>query len=133
VTKRKPASLSDLPEQVVAARCPVDVETLRIWAREAGQRFVLTDLAACDGSRAVLEELGRAFAFPEWFGANLDALGDCLTDLIESDPNGLVAVLDHLPRGPSLGEADRKWLLEVFRDALESFADAGVPLRVYYR
>lgn len=30
---------------------------------------------------AVLDAIAAALAFPEWFGRNLDALYDCLTDL----------------------------------------------------
>lgn len=55
-----------------------------------------------------MEALGRALALPEWWGRNLDALHDCLTDLgrpvrlelrgraaLEADPfgRGLLRVL----------------------------------------
>lgn len=37
------------------------------------------------GGRAViLEGIGEALGFPDYYGANLDALWDCLTDLTES-------------------------------------------------
>ncbi len=131
--KRPPISLADLPAHFVAARSSVDTEELRRWAGEAGQRFVLADLSACDDRKAVLQEIGRAFAFPDWYGANLDALYDCLTDLAEPGAAGLVVVLDHLPRTARFDKDQRTRLLDVFRDALEPFSEAGVPLRVYYR
>jgi len=36
-----------------------------------------------DGITAIHDRLARELAFPEWYGRNLDALFDCLTDLAE--------------------------------------------------
>lgn len=33
------------------------------------------------GREEAMEQLGRALALPEWWGRNLDALHDCLTQL----------------------------------------------------
>ncbi len=41
-----------------------------------------------DGVDALYRAIGDALGFPDWFGANLDALWDCLTDLAE--PTALV-------------------------------------------
>jgi RNAse (barnase) inhibitor barstar len=131
VKRKTAAALADLPAYGVQSLA-WSVEQLRRWTQEAGHRFVLVDLAGCDSSREVLVQFGHAFAFPEWYGANLDALYDCLTDLIESGVDGVVVVIDHLPQGAQFGARQRTALLDVFRDALEPFADAGVPLRVYY-
>ena len=35
----------------------------------------------CITKKEALAEIGRAFNFPEYYGENLDALYDCLTDL----------------------------------------------------
>ena len=131
--QRPPASLADLPAHTVAARGSLAVDELRRWADAAGQRFVLADLSGCADPRSVLIALGRAFAFPAWYGANLDALYDCLTDLAEPGAAGVLVVLDHLPSTPRFDAEQRARLLDVFRDALEPFAAAGVALRVYYR
>ena len=34
-----------------------------------------------DGLAAIHEQLAAELAFPQWYGKNLDALHDCLTDL----------------------------------------------------
>jgi RNAse (barnase) inhibitor barstar len=133
MNKRVPATLADLPDHAVTSRSALDVDELRRWTEQASQRFVLVEMSACKDRTAVLKEIGRALAFPEWYGANLDALFDCLTDLAERGAPGLVVVLDHLPRAPALEPAQRTRLLDVFRDALEPFTEAGVPLRVFYR
>ena len=36
-----------------------------------------------DGMEAIHRQLSEALDFPDWYGANLDALYDCLTDLGE--------------------------------------------------
>jgi len=132
MVKRSPKALNDLPAHLVAARGALELDTLRQWCQGAEHRFVLADCSACEDKKAVLKELGRAFAFPDWYGANLDALYDCLTDLTETESRGFVVVLDHLPRGARFSADERARLLDVFRDALEPFAAAKVALRVYY-
>jgi RNAse (barnase) inhibitor barstar len=130
---KPPSSLNDLPSNSVRPLGRLSAATLREWAAAAGQRFFEIDLAGCHDKKAVLRAIGKGFGFPAWYGANLDALYDCLTDLLEdSDAAGYVVVLEHLPReGDFDGEA-RAALLDVFRDAADAFADRGVPFRVLY-
>ena len=45
-------------------------------------RFVL-DLFACESAADVHRALADGLRFPAWYGGNLDALHDCLTDLRE--------------------------------------------------
>jgi RNAse (barnase) inhibitor barstar len=133
MNERSRTPLAKLPSHAVTSRGLLDVEALRDWAEQNGQRFVRADLSGCKDRTEVLREIGRALAFPEWYGANLDALFDCLTDLAEPGASGFVVVLDHLPRPPALEAGQRARLLDVFRDALVPFVAAGVPLRVFYR
>ena len=46
-------------------------------------RFVL-DISACETAEDLHRALAEGLHFPAWYGGNLDALHDCLTDL--SDP-----------------------------------------------
>jgi RNAse (barnase) inhibitor barstar len=108
-------------------------DRLREWAAAAGQRFVDIDLAGCHDKKAVLKAIGRGFGFADWYGANLDALYDCLTDLPDdAGVTGYVVLLEHLPREANFDDETRAALLDVFRDAAEAFADHGVALRVLY-
>ena len=43
--------------------------------------LILCDLARLDTPDAVYDYLQKELAFPAWFGRNLDALHDCLTDI----------------------------------------------------
>lgn len=133
MSPKPPSALNDLPSHGVRPLGRLAVATLREWAAAAGQRFVEVDLAGCHDRKAVLAAIGRGFGFPGWYGANLDALYDCLTDLLDdADVPGYVVVLEHLPRGADFDDEARAALLDVFRDAAEAFADRGVPLRVFY-
>lgn len=130
---KPPSSLNDLPSHVVRPLGAIPVATLRQWAAAAGQRFVDVDLAGCHDKKAVLRAIGKGFGFPDWYGANLDALYDCLTDLPDdAAARGYVVVLEHLPRDGGFDDEARAALLDVFREAAEVFADRGVPLRVFY-
>ncbi len=44
---------------------------------------ILIDCARIDGSREFHYALAQQLQFPEWYGNNLDALHDCLTDIHE--------------------------------------------------
>lgn len=39
--------------------------------------------AQCETKEALLERMGRVLGFPEYYGKNLDALYDCLTEMTE--------------------------------------------------
>ena len=129
---RVPSSLADLPSNAVRPLGALNAETLRSWAQAAQHRFVHVTLTGIRERRPLLVAIGRAFEFPSWFGANLDALYDSLTDLPERLPAaGYVVVLDGLSQGADTDE--NAALLDVFRDAAEEFAGHGLALRVFYR
>ncbi|HTT10127.1 MAG TPA: barstar family protein [Burkholderiaceae bacterium] len=129
---RTPTSLADLPSNAVRPLGALSPEALRSWAQAAQHRFVHVILTGIRERRPLLATIGRALEFPSWFGANLDALYDSLTDMPERLPAaGYVVVLDGLMRGPD--NDDNAAVLDVFRDAAEEFAGRGVALRVYYR
>jgi RNAse (barnase) inhibitor barstar len=109
-----------------------DVEELRRWAAQHGHRFVVAELSGCVDKDAVLQAIGRAFEFPSWYGANLDALYDCLTDLPERGAPGWMVVLERLPHECDFGAEEHAAVLDVFRDAAEEFAARGTGLRVFY-
>lgn len=61
-----------------AAFAPSDVQHS---VEHAGWGFGHVDGWTHQGKAAVLDAVGKALGFPEWYGANLDALADCLRDL----------------------------------------------------
>jgi RNAse (barnase) inhibitor barstar len=130
---RPSAPYDKLPLQTVRQRRGMALGGLRAWARQSGQKLVEIDLQNCTDKVSVLREIAQAFGFPSWFGLNLDALYDSLTDLPEQQPaTGYVVMLENLPRAAAFGVEHRDALLDVFRDAAESYAEQGVPFRVLY-
>lgn len=134
MTARHIERLDDLPGQCVRSLRGLSTEQLRAWSRAADQRFVLADLSGCKDKPSAMRMLGHALGLPSWFGANLDALYDSLTDE-ETWPvgRGAVVVLDPLPYTERFGVEERDALLDVFREVAEHHAEAGVPFRVFYR
>jgi RNAse (barnase) inhibitor barstar len=133
VNAKVPTSLDDLPSNAVRSLGVLEPARLQAWAQDARHQFARIDLAGQRDKTGVLRAIGRALAFPEWYGGNLDALYDCLTDLPERRPApGYVIVLEKLPYTEQFGVEQRDALLDVFRDAAEACADRGVALRVYY-
>jgi hypothetical protein len=80
-----------------------------------GLRVARIDLAGVRDKATLLQVVARALEFPSWFGANWDALEDCLTDLSWHGADGHVLLIE----GATQVTADD---LGVFRDVLESAA-----------
>ena len=110
------------------------IEDLQKFATEAGQHFLYANLTNAQAKQDVMEGIADAFLFPQHFGKNLDALYDCMTDLVHkagSQP-GFVVVLEQLPDGPKFDRESREQLLDVFRDAADFWAERKVPFRCFY-
>ncbi len=131
-SSRPTNQLDALPAQTVRRIGSYEIDELRQWAAQAGHRFVLVECSDCVDKRSVLKAIGRAFDFPEWFGANLDALYDCLTDLADRGERGWLVVLERLPHEQRFTDEQQALLLDVFRDAADVFAERGIALRVFY-
>jgi RNAse (barnase) inhibitor barstar len=103
-------------------------------AEAASQHFLYVNLAHAQSKQEVLEAIAEAFLFPTHFGKNLDALYDCMTDLVNKagQQPGFVVVLEHLPDNPRFDREAREQLLEVFRDAAEFWAERRIPFRCFY-
>ncbi|HTN47832.1 MAG TPA: barstar family protein [Burkholderiaceae bacterium] len=121
-----------LPVQTIRPLRGIEREQLRDWAARRGHRWVEVELAGSVAKAGVLERIARAFEFPAWFGMNLDALYDSLTDLPTPESGGYVILLDRLTQARDFDTRQRTALLGVFRDAADSFAAQSIPFRVLY-
>ena len=88
------------------------VDDLMQSASEAGQHFLYANLANAQTKQDVLEGIATAFLFPAHFGKNLDALYDCMTDLVHKSgaQPGFVVVLEQLPDNPRFDREAREQL-----------------------
>jgi RNAse (barnase) inhibitor barstar len=110
------------------------VEDLLQSAQDASQHFLYANMTAAQSKQDVLEGIAEAFLFPTHFGKNLDALFDCMTELVHkagSQP-GFVVVLEQLPDNLKFDREAREQLLDVFRDAADFWAERKVPFRCFY-
>lgn len=92
------------------------------------------DLRECAGKAQLLERLGEAMRFPDWFGGNWDALADALTDLSWWPANGYLLLLEHsgdwqrAPGGAGseaddARAADLAVLLDILNEAARAWAE----------
>lgn len=110
------------------------VDELMSAAAAAQQHFLYANLSGAQSKQEVLEQIAEAFLFPAHFGKNLDALYDCMTDLVnKAGPQpGFVVVLEQLPDNPRFDREMREQLLDVFRDAADFWGERKVPFRCFY-
>ena len=103
-------------------------------AQGANQHFLYANLTAAQSKQDVLEAIAQAFTFPAHFGKNLDALYDCMTDLVYKSGSqpGFVVVLEQLPDNPRFDREARESLLDVFRDAADFWAERKIAFRCFY-
>ena len=110
------------------------VDELMQAAHDAGQHFLYANLANAQSKQDVLDGIADAFLFPAHFGKNLDALYDCMTDLVNKSglQPGFVVVLEQLPDNPRFDRETREQLLDAFRDAADFWAERKIPFRCFY-
>jgi RNAse (barnase) inhibitor barstar len=103
-------------------------------AQQTGQHFLYANVANSQSKQEVLDSIAEAFTFPVHFGKNLDALFDCMTDLVNRSGQqpGFVVVLEQLPDNPRFDRETREQLLDVFRDAADFWAERKIPFRCFY-
>lgn len=121
---------------------PNIVQAIRAWrpgdlmleAQELGQHFLYVNLTDAQNKQDVLDRMADAFMFAPHFGKNLDALSDCLTDLVhKAGPQpGFVVVIEQIPDHTRLDRESRELLLDVFRDAADFWAERRVAFRCFY-
>jgi RNAse (barnase) inhibitor barstar len=105
------------------------LDASRSGVYRAGRAEVIVDAAsgsklrlariACAEKDALLKAIAAALDFPDWFGANWDALEDCLLDLPAA---GYVLLFEHAKAGDDLGV-----LIDVLRSSAEQWAQRGKP------
>ena len=110
------------------------ISDLQQAAQATGQHFLYANLTEAESKQDVLEGIAQSFLFPAHFGKNLDALYDCMTDLVHKSgaQPGFVVVLEQLPDNLRFDRESREQLLDVFRDAADYWGDRKIPFRCFY-
>lgn len=108
-----------------------DLPALRQAANELKQHVFSVDLDRAHNVPGFIKALSRDLDFPIWFGGNLDALHDCLTDLSWHPAPGYVITLtgsETLRANPTSFAAFN----QVLASAAEAWQARNVPFRVFY-
>jgi len=126
--------LQTIRPNIVQAIRAYRVDDLMKAAETSGQHFLYANLSGTQTKQEVLEAIAQAFTFPVHFGKNLDALYDCMTDLVHKagQQPGFVVVLEQIPDNPRFDREAREQLLDVFRDAADFWAERRIPFRCFY-
>lgn len=90
--------------------------------------ILTADLSGHQKIEATLRKIGTALHFPLWFGANFDALFDCLVDPDWYPAKGHVVIFNGIDSLRSADPDDFTTLIEVLQAASESRSAAGTPL-----
>ena len=110
---------------------PPDAGALDAAAERAGLTRWTVDLAGVRTKEALLAALAGRLEFPEWFGANWDALNDVLAERAWEQSKGVVL---NLERCDELAHADPEVFetaLEVLDSVAESCYDEDIPFWVF--
>jgi RNAse (barnase) inhibitor barstar len=126
--------LQTVRPNIVQAIRAFRVDDLLSAAQDLGHHFLYANLSSAQSKQEVLEGIAQAFLFPPHFGKNLDALHDCMTDLVNKSgsQSGFVVVLEQLPDSPRFDREAREQLLDVFRDAADFWGERKIPFRCFY-
>lgn len=126
--------LQTVRPNIVQAIRAFRVEDLQLAAQDLGQHFLYANLGNAQSKQEALEAIADAFTFPAHFGKNLDALYDCMTDLVNKSGSqpGFVVVLEQLPDHAKFDREAREQLLDVFRDAADFWGERKIPFRCFY-
>lgn len=108
-----------------------DLPALKQAAEELKQAYFNVDLKNAKNVPGFIRALKRDLDFPEWFGGNLDALHDCLTDFSWHPATGYVITLsgyEFLRGNPTSFAAFNS----VMASAVEDWEARNIPFRVFY-
>ncbi|MEO8409682.1 MAG: barstar family protein [Propionivibrio sp.] len=108
-----------------------DLPALKLAADELGQAYFSVDLQRARNVPGFIKALQRDLDFPEWFGGNLDATHDCLTDFSWRPAPGYVITLsgsDSLRANPTSFAAFNA----VLASAVDAWQARKIPFRVFY-
>ena len=97
-------------------------------AEEVGLSFFVADCDKARNRSAILRALAKAVDYPVFFGSDMDALLDCLSETVDEQKKGVVLWIQQLHSGdPSLTE-DVAQLQQVLE---ETFAYAQEKKKVF--
>ena len=131
-----PQALSEMlaqPQHAGIYHLPRGGQKMLVQAAEAQHYACLSaDLGDADNMAGALAALGRELKFPDWYGANLDALHDCLTDLSWCEAPGYVLMLRGGDRLHAHEPEAFTTLTEVLGSVVGAWREQQLPFWVFF-
>jgi RNAse (barnase) inhibitor barstar len=95
------------------------------WFADAGYTVLPFETASVNSLEALLTGLGKLFSFPDYYGRNLDAFNDCLSDLEIPDIGGVLLVLRDFDRFAAISPEAAHAILDICADNSRRFLMTG--------
>ena len=92
-----------------------------------GLELVPVSLVGVADKTALLERVAAALAFPDWFGANWDALEDCLGDLSWRQAAGWLLRIEGFEALQTAARDDFGVLVDLLSDVADDWRQRGRP------
>ena len=108
-----------------------DARAVQSAAKKARYTYVHIDGSKIERKEQLLNALATALRLPKSFGHNWDALEECLNDL-EGDGEGYVIYYDHIDGLLGAHPDQFETLVEILRDAVESWKEDDEALVVIF-
>ena len=108
-----------------------DARAVQSAAKKARYTYVHIDGSKIERKEQLLNALATALRLPTSFGHNWDALEECLNDL-EGDGEGYVIYYDHIDGLLGAHPDQFETLVEILRDAVESWKEDDEALVVIF-
>lgn len=108
-----------------------DLAVLQEAAEEQAFAFFNVDLQRAANVPGFIRALKRDLKFPDWFGGNLDALNDCLTDFSWHPANGYVITLSGSAMLRSVPTSFAA-LNAVLASAVDEWRSRNIPFLIFY-
>ncbi|WHZ18759.1 MAG: Barstar, ribonuclease (Barnase) inhibitor [Rhodanobacteraceae bacterium] len=120
--------LSDTSQNAAYLVGATDLDTLDAAAHAEGHLVRRISLAGCHAKDDLLQRIAKALAFPKTFGANWDALADCLGDLAWlPQAGGYAWLFDHAGDLRDTSESDFDTLCDILDGACKRWQDRDTP------
>jgi RNAse (barnase) inhibitor barstar len=108
----------------------VEPKAVQSAAKKEAFAFFHIDGKNITRKEQLLNAVATALHFPKSFGHNWDALEEALTDLEGNDADGYLVYYDNIDGLLNAHPDQFETLVEILRDAVESWKEDGTPLVV---
>lgn len=93
----------------------------------AGFNVYRIDLGQARDAKSLHHILARSLHFPDWYGANWDALADCLADMSWNEADGYLVFLQRTEILQHADPSSFDALMEILKDTVMAWQEQKVP------